>query len=59
MAKVFGFYLVFTPLSTYLGDVAVLFDLDGTLLPMDQEVFISSQKATVDPTMKAMVGLAV
>ncbi len=22
MAKVFGFYLVFTPLSTYLGDVA-------------------------------------
>ena len=23
MAKVFGFYLVFTPLSTYLGDLAV------------------------------------
>ena len=22
MAKVFGFYLVFTPLSTYLGDLA-------------------------------------
>ena len=43
----------------YMANTTVLFDLDGTLLPMDQEVFISSQKATVNPTMKAMVGLAV
>ena len=32
MAKVFGFYLVFTPLSTWLGDLAVKADFNEYLV---------------------------
>lgn len=32
MAKVFGFYLVFTPLSTYLGDLAEGFGVNDFLI---------------------------
>lgn len=32
MAKVFGFYLVFTPLSTYLGDLAESFGVNDFLI---------------------------
>lgn len=32
MAKVFGFYLVFTPLSTYLGDVAEGYGVNDFLI---------------------------
>ena len=32
MAKVFGFYLVFTPLSTYLGDLAESVDVNDFII---------------------------
>lgn len=32
MAKVFGFYLVFTPLSTYLGDLAEQYGVNDFLI---------------------------
>lgn len=32
MAKVFGFYLAFTPLSTYLGDVAEGYGVNDFLI---------------------------
>ena len=32
MAKVFGFYLVFTPLSTYLGDLAEGYGVNDFLI---------------------------
>ena len=32
MAKVFGFYLVFTPLSTYLGDIAESYDVNDFII---------------------------
>ena len=32
MAKIFGFYLVFTPLSTYLGDLAEKFGVNDFII---------------------------
>ena len=32
MAKVFGFYLVFTPLSTYLGDIAESYGVNDFII---------------------------